>query len=118
MPTACITQPDCRVSLKSERIEVYGFNEQTQRDEVLRQIPLRDLERLVVAESVQVTSQALAALLRAEIPVSVMGWNGQFLGAFLPHGGTGFCASDRWPNRDRQALQPTPRAPAVGRVAS
>src|SRR5438128_9229740 len=86
MPTACITQPDCRVSLKSERIEVYGFNEQTQRDEVLRQIPLRDLERLVVAESVQVTSQALAALLRAEIPVSVMGWNGQFLGGFLPAG--------------------------------
>jgi len=86
MPTACITQPDCRVSLKSERIEVFGFNEQTQRDEVLRQIPLRDLERLVVAESVQVTSQALAALLRAEIPVSVMGWNGQFLGGFLPAG--------------------------------
>ena len=83
MPTACIIQPDCRVSLKSERIEVFGFNEQTQRDEVLRQIPLRDLERLVVAESVQVTSQALAALLRAEIPVSVMGWNGQFLGAFF-----------------------------------
>src|SRR2546426_7551474 len=86
MPTACITQPDCRVSLKSERIEVFGFNEQTQRDEVLRQIPLRDLERLVVAESVQVTSQALAALLRADIPVSVLGWNGQFLGGFLPAG--------------------------------
>ena len=86
MPTACITQPDCRVSLKSERIEVFGFNQQTQRDEALRQIPLRDLERLVVAESVQVTSQALAALLRAEIPVSVMGWNGQFLGGFLPAG--------------------------------
>ena len=72
------------MSLKSERIEVYGFNEQTQRDEVLRQIPLRDLERLMVAESLQVTSQALAALLRAEIPVTVMGWNGQFLGGFLP----------------------------------
>src|SRR2546422_9621263 len=86
MASACIIQPDCRVSLKSERIEVFGFNEQTQRDEVLRQIPLRDLERLVVAESVQVTSQALAALLRAEIPVSVMGWNGQFLGGFLPAG--------------------------------
>src|SRR2546427_11423790 len=86
MPTACITQPDCRVSLKSERIEVFGFNEQTQRDEGLRQIPLRDLERLVVAESVQVTSQALAALLRAEIPVRVMGWNGQFLGRCLPAG--------------------------------
>src|SRR5919108_1869387 len=86
MPTACVTQPDCRVRLTSERIEVFDFNEQTQREEVLREIPLRDLARLVLAESVQVTSQALAAVLRAEIPVSVLGWNGQFLGGFLPAG--------------------------------
>lgn len=84
MPTACINQPDCRVSLKSERLEVFGRNEQTQRDEVLREIPLRDLDRLIMAESVQITSQALATLLRADIPVSVLGWNGQFLGGFLP----------------------------------
>src|SRR5437899_7371038 len=86
MPTACVTQPDSRVRLASERLEVFGFNQQTQREEVLRQIPLRDLDRLLLAESVQVTSQALAALLRAEIPVSVLGWNGQFLGGFLPAG--------------------------------
>ncbi len=84
MPTACINQPDCRVSLKSERLEVFGRNEQTQRDEVLREIPLRDLDRLILAESVQITSQALATLMRADIPVSVLGWNGQFLGGFLP----------------------------------
>jgi CRISPR-associated protein Cas1 len=84
MPTACINQPDCRVHLKSERLEVFGRNEQTQRDEVLREIPLRDLDRLVIAESVQVTSQALAALLRASIPVNILAWNGQFLGGFLP----------------------------------
>jgi CRISP-associated protein Cas1 len=84
MPTACINQPDCRVSLKSERLEVFGRNEQTQRDEVLRQIPLRDLDRLVMVESVQVTAQALAALLRARVPVNVLGWNGQYLGGFLP----------------------------------
>lgn len=69
MPTACINQPDCRVSLKSERLEVFGRNGQTQRDEVLREIPLRDLDRLIIAESVQITSQALAALLRTDIPV-------------------------------------------------
>lgn len=84
MPTACINRPDCRVHLKSERLEVCGRNEQTQRDEVLREIPLRDLDRLIVTESVQITSQALATLLRADIPVSLLGWNGQFLGGFLP----------------------------------
>ena len=84
MPTACINQPDCRVHLKSERLEVFGRNEQSQRDEVLREIPLRDLDRLIIVESVQITSQALATLLRADIPVNVLGWNGQFLGGFLP----------------------------------
>jgi len=84
MPTACINQPDCRIHLKSERLEVHGRNEQTQRDEVLREIPLRDLDRLIVVESVQITSQALAALLRANIPVNFLGWNGQFLGGFHP----------------------------------
>ena len=80
MPTAAINQHGCRVSLKSERLEVFGRNEASQRDEVLREIPIRDLDRLIVAESVQITSQALAALLRASIPVSVLGWSGQFLG--------------------------------------
>jgi CRISPR-associated protein Cas1 len=84
MPTACINQPDCRVSLKSERLEVFGRNEQTQRDEVLREIPIRDLDRLILAESVQITSQALATLMRANVPVNLLGWNGQFLGGFLP----------------------------------
>src|SRR6266571_6193694 len=84
MPTACINQPDCHVHLKSERLEVFGRNEQTQREEVLREIPLRDLDRLILEESVQVTSHALAALLRANIPVTILGWSGQFLGGFLP----------------------------------
>jgi CRISPR-associated protein Cas1 len=84
MPTACINHPDCRIHLKSERLEVQGRNEQTQRDEVLREIPLRDLDRLILVEGVQITSQALAALLRANIPVNLLGWNGQFLGGFHP----------------------------------
>ena len=84
MPTACINQPRCRVSLKSERLEVFGRSEAAGRDEVLRKIPIRDLDRLIIVESVQITSQALAALLRASVPVSVLGWSGQFLGGFLP----------------------------------
>ncbi len=84
MPTACINQHDCRVSLKSERLEVFGRNEETQRDEVLREIPIRDLDRLILAESVHISSPALAVLLRSGIPVSLLGWDGQFLGGFLP----------------------------------
>jgi CRISPR-associated protein Cas1 len=84
VPTAAINQHGCRISLKSERLEVFGRNEATDRDEVLREIPIRDLDRLIVAETVQITSQALAALLRASIPVSVLGGSGQFLGGFLP----------------------------------
>ena len=84
MPTACINQPDCRVHLRSERLEIFGRNPQTDREEVLREIPLRDLDRLIMTESVQITSAAMAAVLRADIPVNFLGWNGQFLGGFLP----------------------------------
>ena len=84
MPTACVNQPRCKIHLKSERLEVFGLNEQTQREEVLREIPIRDLDRLIVEESVQITSAAVAELLRANIPISFLGWNGQFLGGFLP----------------------------------
>lgn len=84
MPTACINQPDCTVHLKSERLEIIGWNEAHDHEETLRQVPMRDLDRLIVGETVQVTSQALAALLRANIPVSILGWNGQCLGSFLP----------------------------------
>jgi CRISPR associated protein Cas1 len=84
MPSACIIQPRCRVSLKGERLEVFGHSEVTDRDEVLREIPIRDLDRLILGESVQLPSPALAALLRANIPVNLLAWNGQFLGGFLP----------------------------------
>src|SRR6266478_263908 len=84
MPTACIQQPDCRIHLKSERLEVWGRNPASGVDEVLREIPIRDTERVILAESVSITSPALAALMRAKVPVCLLGWNGQFLGGFLP----------------------------------
>jgi CRISPR-associated protein Cas1 len=73
-----------RIHLKSERLEVWGRNDGTGADEILREIPIRDTDRLIIAESVQVSCAALAALLRAAIPISVLGWNGEFLGGFLP----------------------------------
>jgi CRISPR-associated protein Cas1 len=84
MPTACINHPDCRVSLVRERLEVRGRRNEQGVEEVLREIPLRDLDRLILIESAQITSQAMAALLRDNIPINFMGWNGQFLGGFLP----------------------------------
>ncbi len=84
MPTAAINQAGCHIHLKSERLEVFGRNPVTDLEEVLREIPIRDLDRLVIQESVQITSHALAALLRAKIPVQLLGWNGQYLGGFLP----------------------------------
>ena len=84
MPTAFINHEYCQVRLKSERLEVFGRNEQSGRDEVLREIPIRDLERLNMIETAQITGPAMAALLRANIPVNILGWSGQYLGGFLP----------------------------------
>lgn len=84
MPTACITQPQCRIGLCSERLEISGRNDETGRDEVLREIPLRDVDRLIVHDGVQITSAALSALLQEGIPISVLGSMGQYLGGFQP----------------------------------
>jgi CRISPR-associated protein Cas1 len=51
---------------------------------VLREIPIRDLDRLLAIEGTQITGEALATLLRAEIPVAFLGWNGRYLGGFQP----------------------------------
>lgn len=84
MPTACITQERAQIHLKSERLEVSVLNETNGREEVLREIPLRDVERLVFAEDVQITSQAMAKVMRMNIPISFLAGNGQLLGSFQP----------------------------------
>jgi CRISP-associated protein Cas1 len=91
MPTACILTAHARVRLNSARLEVWGVPgaddaspAPQEPEQCLREIPLRDLDRFIFAESVQVTSQALAALLRDNIPVSLLGWHGEFLGSVLP----------------------------------
>ncbi|HVV02125.1 MAG TPA: CRISPR-associated endonuclease Cas1, partial [Verrucomicrobiae bacterium] len=84
MPTACIQHDRSRIHLKSERLEVWGPNPETGQEQLLRELPIRDLDRLIIFESVQISSAALAALLREGIPVNLISWNGQFLGGFLP----------------------------------
>ena len=84
MPTACINQSNCRINLCGERLEVHGHNEETDRDECLREIPLRDLDRLILSESVHISSPAMGEILRRGIPIGYFSWKGRFLGQFLP----------------------------------
>lgn len=85
MPTACINQARCRVHLESERLIVSGPDPAGgNRSIELRQLPLRDLDRVIAIESTQFTSQAIAALLRRAIPLTWLDHSGRFLGSFLP----------------------------------
>lgn len=92
MPTAILNQPHLHVHLVSERLEVRTRNPDNGREELLREIPLLDLDRLVASEDVHFTTAALAELLRRGIPIQLFSWNGLFLGSFLPaqnhHGAT------------------------------
>ncbi len=84
MPTACLNHSHCRVHLTGERLEVYGHDPEKDRDGLLREIPLRDLDRIIASEDVHFTAPALAEILRRGIPIQIFSWSGQFLGNFLP----------------------------------
>jgi CRISPR-associated protein Cas1 len=82
MPTACIHHPGSKISLESERLVVsYTDVEGSTQKRVL---PLRDLDRIILADGVSITSPALAEALRRSIPVSIIDSQGRFLGAFQP----------------------------------
>ncbi len=83
MPSACILIPGATIRLSGERLIVVTPDDETGHG-LKREIPLRDLERLIISEHVQITSQALGAVLTALIPVSLLDNNGDFLGSFLP----------------------------------
>jgi len=84
MPTAIVEQPDCRIRLRSERLVVHGRDAVSGEDGPLQAIPLRELERLVINERVQISTQALAALMRASVPLVLTSLHGRFLGTCLP----------------------------------
>jgi CRISPR-associated protein Cas1 len=83
MPTACVSAPSCHVRLVSERLQIHGRDE-SGAAVMLREIPIRDLDRLLAVEGTQISGEALAALLRSGIPVAFLGWNGRYLGGFQP----------------------------------
>jgi CRISP-associated protein Cas1 len=84
MPTAAILQPDARIRLDREKLDVIGREEGSEEETLLREIPLRDLDRMILSENVQITSQALGAMLRREIPVAWLDGSGRYLGGFVP----------------------------------
>lgn len=84
MPTACILQKGAHIRLKSERLEVWMIPEGGTVARCVRNIPLHDIERLILKEGSQISSESLCALLRADIPISLLGWNDRFAGGFLP----------------------------------
>ncbi|VVM07196.1 CRISPR-associated endonuclease Cas1 [Methylacidimicrobium cyclopophantes] len=83
MPSACVVQSHAKVGLLSERLVVSASSGETGDTEILREIPIVDLDRLTIEETVAITSPALAELLRRGIPINILGTNGRFLGSFL-----------------------------------
>jgi CRISP-associated protein Cas1 len=82
MPTLSVQTPRAQVSLHSERLVIVPppGNGDIPKSEV----PLAELERAVFSEGVQVSTPALCELLRRQIPVAFVSWNGRFLGSFEP----------------------------------
>ncbi|QSR84645.1 hypothetical protein [Methylacidimicrobium sp. B4] len=60
MPSACIVQSYTKLGLLSERLVVLGSGNGADNPEVLREIPIADLDRLTIEETVSLTSPALA----------------------------------------------------------
>lgn len=54
----------------------------------VRDIPLRDIDRVVLSETVEITSPAVAALMRADTPITLLGTDGRCIGTFHPPSNT------------------------------
>jgi len=116
MPTAILNQDRCRVTLVSERLEVYGpAPDHPDREQLLRAIPLLDLDRIIAGENCHFTAPALAEVLRRGIPIQFFSWNGRFLGGFLPaqnhHGLTRL-------RQYQRTLDPAFALPIAGRIVT
>lgn len=87
MPSAWIDLLRGEIRLESQRLEISGINldENDEPIEVRRQIPLMDLDQLAISETISLTGPALAAILRAQIPLVIIGHGAdRLLGSILP----------------------------------
>lgn len=86
MPAALIDTPYSRIRLRSERLIVQSpplDGQDDSRDGRIVEIPIAEIERLMLTEHVQITSQAMAGLLRAKVPVIYLDCRGRTLGLVL-----------------------------------
>jgi CRISPR-associated protein Cas1 len=91
MPTACITTPGARVRLDGGRLQVRheprsGGDGSTDSETPARNldVPIREIDRLLISEDVSVSGAVLAEMMRREIPVCWLDGRGRFLGSFQP----------------------------------
>ena len=84
MATAFIQLPLARIKLHSERLFVLAPPEPGQPDALLQQLPLAEIDCLIIAEQVQITSQAVGALLRRNAAIHYLDAHGGLLGSCLP----------------------------------
>ncbi len=90
MPTACITTPGVKIRLDGGRLRLEhsteGVLERLANDAPMQEldIPIRELDRLLLSEDVTITSPALGELMRQDIPVCWLDGRGRFLGSFQP----------------------------------
>ncbi|MGO9245582.1 MAG: CRISPR-associated endonuclease Cas1, partial [Verrucomicrobiia bacterium] len=83
MPSLFLLTPGTRVGLQSRtlHIEIPARDEDPAVDRVL---PLVEIERVIIGDTTQASTAALAALLELDIPVSFCSWSGRVLGLLRP----------------------------------
>lgn len=87
MPTLCLLTPGLRAGLVSERLRIETPPSEN-RSASVRDLPLTDIERVVVSEHCSLSLSALAEFLRRQIPVIVTSGAERVLGACMapaPH---------------------------------
>lgn len=78
MPTLYVVEPGARLEKEYHRLLV------TKEDEVLLRVPLAQVSQVVLVGAIGVTTQALHALLEAEVPILLVRRTGELLGRLLP----------------------------------
>ena len=84
MPTLYINGKDTEVNLDDRRLAINWMD--LKNDEVFsRDVPLHDLDRVVIIGMPSISMAVLHSLLKAEIPVFLLSYNGHWLGSMMPN---------------------------------
>jgi len=84
MPALIVTTAGTRVSLVSERLRVEQLPETGADAPEPRDIPLVDIEQVVISEGSHLTTAAVIELLKREIPVLYTTWTDRVIGLCVP----------------------------------